>query len=189
MANPRLIRFALTSLALVFVAGCPQTTPKPMVAPPKPPPPEPGRFEKRFDKARGMTLLRLRPATPPPPGRSLALVAAGGFPGHHPVTYTGVLLGLRSADRRFHLMNCKSVGLRVNGNSLGDFGATRETEIGAGWLAEYVLAVVPFTRAFAFASAAQGAELEVVACDAKHRLEGVELKRLRELLSALTPAR
>ncbi|PID39541.1 MAG: hypothetical protein CSA65_09635 [Proteobacteria bacterium] len=175
------------ALAGLLLSACPAPTPKPPAPPPKRGPTKPGRVEQRYDAARRMTLLRVRPPAPPPKGHSLALVAAGGFPGRIPATYSGVLMGLRSAaDRRFWIEDCRTIELHAGGRSLGSFGATRETEIGAGWLAEYVLAVVPFTRVFAFVS---GSEPTLAACSFKHPLTVAELGRLRQLVTALRPAR
>lgn len=131
-----------------------------------------------------MTLVRVRPPTPPPSGHTLALVAAGGFRGKIPTRYTGVLLGLRSADAKWHLQACREVTIFAGERDLGRFGATRETEIGHGWLAEYVLAVVPFTRTYALLNAQ---EISIAACGQRHRLDESERAHLRQLVGALRP--
>lgn len=169
----------------VALSGCPGTKSKGPVGPAEVRVvTTPGRFERRFDEARQMTLVRVRPPTPPPSGQSLALVAAGGFQGRVPRRYTGVLLGLRSAGSKFQLQQCREVTIFAGERNLGHFGATRETEIGRGWLAEYVLAVVPFTRAYALLNAQ---EISIAVCGQKHQLDEAERGRLRELVGALRP--
>lgn len=179
----------ITQLAWLVIAaalaGCPATTTKGPTGPTSlRVVTTPGRFERRFDEARQMTLVRVRPPTPPPSGHSLALVAAGGFRGKVPRRYTGVLLGLRSAGSTFQLQQCREVTIFAGERNLGHFGATRETEIGRGWLAEYVLAVVPFTRAYALLNAQ---EISIVACGQKHQLGEAERGHLRQLVGALRP--
>ncbi|MCK5799818.1 MAG: hypothetical protein KAI47_21660, partial [Deltaproteobacteria bacterium] len=181
-------RLALITLAFAL-AACAETPKKTAPPPPRPAPPQPGHLERRFDATRGMTLLRVRPKTPPPPGRSLALVAAGGFAGHTSRGYGNLVIGLRSAGPGFHLASCKTITLAIDDRNLGTFAATRQTEIGAGWLAEYILAAVPFTRAYALVTRSAGRPIEVRACEAHHRLDADEHDRLRQLVNALVPSR
>lgn len=143
-----------------------------------------GRFEKRFDDARSMTLLRVIPPSVRSKEYQFALVVAGGFKGHTPLGYPELLVGVRGSGKSWKLKACNSISLIADGRALGEFKASVDSEIGAGWIAEYLLAGVPFTRAYALARAQKA---ELVFCGHRYQIAEKERGHLKRLMQELTP--
>jgi hypothetical protein len=181
----------IAATALLVAVGCSeasrskrQTTPKKRTVE------TPSQLLRKHDATRNTTTLQIRAPMPPPNGYKAFLVAAGAFLGEAPKRLPReIMLGLRLTGESWQAIGCRRLKLIVGKKDLGAFGAQRTQQIGAGWLEEYVLATVPYTRAYAWAEAlgkAQGT-ISLVACKIEHELTARELSLLRDLLRELRP--
>lgn len=139
--------------------------------------------QKRYDKARDTTVLRLAPANGCFAGADTALVVAASFKGREvAMAPEELMLGLLSRSRAFRLASCTSLSIEAEGAKTPML-AERVPEIGSGGiLREFVLGPIPLQTFLRL----QGAQLSrVSACDISHEVRPDEREALKELLKKL----
>ncbi len=137
---------------------------------------KPGVVEVRFDQARGLTTVRITPPSPLLSGGRPALFAGTSFLGRRLTRRGSVLFGFQSTGKSWRFAECQQMALSADGVSLGVKQITRDTQLGAGQLTEFVSGFVSPREMNLLAAASR---VTVKLCQQEMNLPEAELRLIK----------
>ena len=134
-----------------------------------------------YDAERRMTLVRLHPDKGAPAADRTQIVAGGAYPGKLPRAPSTVMFGVRSSGKTWRHEGCATLDLLADDAPAVSLPATRERQIGSGYLTEYLLAMIPYSQLRQLAGASL---LRIKACGLQIRVSDADRRALRAFVEA-----